>query len=279
MYKRGICTQNQIVCYDPTIKSKVNKQTITKKAPCLFSQLVSLHPCQPSFPSSKELERRSRTFFLDIFLLWRGVTLQHECFLIWRGEREWSLTACGQRRWKEVFLRMESCRNDTSVHFSGFLSMAILSTPPFSSAHSLALLHGAGFVPAMLYLQHLGWMKDSDTQPPFLHLGYATTCWANRICFLPPHKYQQHHEIWAALAQIWCPALPEEGYAEVSWTALQTENASASTPQKSQKLTVDTINLKMYPTAAQNKKSCEGQGRSWNKKSRQAKMFGVGVQY
>lgn len=30
-----------------------------------------------------------------------------------------------------------------------------------------------------------------DTQLPFLHLGYATTRWANTVSFLAPHKYQQ----------------------------------------------------------------------------------------
>lgn len=191
--------------------------------------------------------------------------------MIWRGEREWSFTACGQRRWTESF-PMDAIL--LQLHFCSLQWISINGHSYkhlFSLAHSLALLHGVGFVPATLYLQQLWWMKDSDSQPPFLHLGYTTTFWANTVSFSDPHKYQQVTWNQSCFCSDLIPSTARRGFAEVFWTALQIENASASTPQKNLRSWLLMQQIWRYiQQQHRTKKSCEGQGGSWEKKTQTA---------
>lgn len=188
--------------------------------------------------------------------------------MIWRGEREWSFTACGQRRWTESF-PMDAIL--LQLHFCSLQWISINGHSYkhlFSLAHSLALLHGVGFVPATLYLQQLWWMKDSDSQPPFLHLGYTTTFWANTVSFSDPHKYQQVTWNQSCFCSDLIPSTARRG---LCWSVLdsftdwkcQCQHAS----KESQKLTVDAINLKIHPTTAQNKEKLWRAGRKLGEKN------------
>lgn len=164
-------------------------------------------------PSRKRLKKGSSTFSLEIFLLWWGVTLLHD---MKESEASEPVLKGGG---KKILLWTQSCCNDTSAHFSAFPSMAILPTPLFSSAHSLALLHGVGIVPAMLCLQQLWWMKDPDTQPLSCIWDRLQLSGQIRFLFWIPISISRHRETWAAFTQIWYPALSEKRDAEGSWTA------------------------------------------------------------
>lgn len=145
IYKRGRCTQNQIVMIQPL---QANKNPVNFLSSQVNSSGVSTS-LSTKLPSRKRLKEGSSTFSLEIFLLWWGVTLLHD---MKESEASEPVLKGGE---KKILLWTQSCCNDTSAHFSAFPSMAILPTPLFSSAHSLALLHGVGIVPAMLCLQQL----------------------------------------------------------------------------------------------------------------------------
>lgn len=160
----------------------------------------------------------------------------------------------------KVFLWMQSCSNYTCVHFSGFLSMAILLHLSFPQlTDQLYCMELALSQLCSTSSSCDGWRIQTHNP---LSCIWDMPQYAGQIRFLfwVPICISRYHKTWADFAQIWYPALPEEGYAKVLWTALQIENASASMPQKNLRswLLIQLICRYSQPQQRKKKKSCEG---------------------
>lgn len=257
-----------------------------KKTLLIFSThrwilVVSLNPCQPSFPSRKEIERRSSTFFLDIFLLWWGVTL-HEMIHDMKGRKRVKFHSLW---WKEVKRKFSYRCSPAAITFVFTSVISVNGHSYYTSLLSSQLSSAAwGWLcPSCALFPAAVMDEGSRHKTPFpafgichnilgkfgfffgSHQGSAGTVKPELPLLRSDTQHCQKRVMLKCSAQLYRLKMPVPAQlrriSEVHCWYNKCEDISNNSEQQQQQ------------------KCCKGQEGSWEKKTRQAKKFGVGAQY